>query len=251
MVIDGAHDYTHSLRDFELYSSIMRDGVVLFHDATNPLCEVTRTLDTLRERGFPVLTIDRDAGLAMVGVRSISAVEDKWSYLCQPSNRPELLAALVRPLLRAGDSVMDIYCGRSPVAALLEGTSLLGWDADPGAVKHLRMEYPQSRWECIEEISVPFSDLLPERVEVLLGLGVSLGYASWDPKRVRENVAYLLGRYYPRAVVFETAADYHDAEILDLLAANLERLCYTCRHEIIHTDMLSFPRRKVLVAQHP
>jgi len=178
-------------------------------------------------------------------------VEDKWSYLCRPSNRPDLLAALIRPLLEPGYAVLDIYCGASPLAAVLEGASFFGWDADPAIVNHLRGRYPQHRWESIDEMSVPFSDLLPERADILLGLGVSLGYAGWDPQRVRENVAYLLGRYYPRAAVFETAADYHDAEILPMLAANLERLLYQCRYEVIQTDMASFPRRKVLIARRP
>ena len=132
---------------------------------------------------------------------------------------------------------------------MLEVETFVGWDADPAIIAHLRASFPGRRWEAIDELNVPFSYLLPERVDILLGLGVSLGYAPWDPKRVRENVAYLLGRYYPRAVVFETAADYNDAEVLSPLAANLERLRYECRCEVIQTDMASFSRRKVLIAQ--
>src|SRR5258708_1466722 len=109
VVIDGAHDYETSLRDFETYSSLISTGVILFHDATNPLCCVARTLETLRDRRYPVLTIARDVGLGIVEVRAVPAVEEKWNYLRLPSNRAKLIEERARKILRPGDRVMDAY----------------------------------------------------------------------------------------------------------------------------------------------
>jgi len=248
VVIDGAHDYETSLRDFESYSSLISTGVVFFHDATNPLCSVARTLDTLRERGYPVLTIERDVGLAMVEVRAAPAVREKWNYLRLPSNRAKLIEEHARTILRPDDRVMDAYCGFSPLGLVLTGVSLFGWDSDPRSIEELRNSLPTHRWERIEERDLPFSAVLPEVVDVLLGLGVSLGYAEWDPKYVRQNMAYLIGRYHPRAVLLETAADYHEAEILLHLEGILRQHGYHCRSEIIQTDLASFSRRKLLLA---
>ena len=50
-----------------------------------------------------------------------------------------------------------------------------------------------------------------------------------------------------RACLFETAADYHDGDILDDLAPALSRLGYRCEEGVIHTNMASFSRRKILV----
>jgi len=88
---------------------------------------------------------------------------------------------------------------------------------------------------------------LPPEVDVVLGLGVSRPHALWDPQAVLESVRYLLGRYFPRACLFETAADYHDGDILDDLAPALSRLGYRCEEGVIHTNMASFSRRKILV----
>ena len=69
LVVDGAHTYEQSLRDFDSYAFLMTDGVVLFHDATNPNCAVSSTLRVLRSRGLDVATLDLDAGLAMVPIK--------------------------------------------------------------------------------------------------------------------------------------------------------------------------------------
>jgi hypothetical protein len=62
-------------------------------------------------------------------------------------------------------------------------------------------------------------------------------------------VQFLLGRYFPRACLFETAADYHDGDVLASLDATLRRLGYRCRRETVSTQMRSFSRRLVLVAE--
>ena len=101
----------------------------------------------------------------------------------------------------------------------------------------------------IEESWLPFSGLLPDEVDVVIGLGVSRGRAAWDPHHVAENVRYLLGRYFPRACLFETAADYYNAEILGDLEPILGRLGYACRTAVVATDMASFSRRQLLIAE--
>jgi hypothetical protein len=68
LIIDGAHTYEASLRDFDLYTTLMDEGLVTFHDATNPQCEVDQTLKCLKKRGYPILVIDRDARLALIKI---------------------------------------------------------------------------------------------------------------------------------------------------------------------------------------
>ena len=97
---------------------------------------------------------------------------------------------------------------------------------------------PHDRWKSIDEISVPFAGSLPENADVILGLEVSRRNAPWDPKYVLQNVRYLLGRYFQRAVLFEAAADYCHAIILDDL-----------KEALLNTDMASFPRRKLLLGE--
>jgi hypothetical protein len=248
VIIDGAHTYEHSLRDFDLYSSLMSEGVVLLHDATNSCCEVSRTLETLRARGLPVVTLHRGVGLAVVEVQAPPAVEETWVYLVQGSDRGQRLLPLVRKVLRPGDGILDAYCGYSPLGSLLTDVSLFGWDRDPRIIARLRAEVPGHRWEQIEEGYLPYAEL-PAEIQVLMGLGVSRGHAPWDPKYVVPNMQYLIGRYAPRACVFESAADYCGADILDDLQAVLDRHGYRYERHLVETNMASFSRRVVLLAE--
>ena len=251
VIIDGAHTHANSLQDFELYSSLMSEGFVLFHDATNPACEVSRTVHTLQGRRFQAVTIHRDAGLALVAIDSAPSVESRWSYLCRPSNRGRLILPYAESILRPGDRLLDIYCGYSPLGFLLKDVAILGWDRDGQVIGRLREELPQHRWEQVDELSLPFATFLPTEIDVILGLGLTRGHAHWDTQCVADNVRYLLGRYYPRACLFESAADYYDARILEDLRENLVRLGYSCREDVIQTDLGSFARRKLLVAERP
>ena len=249
VIIDGAHTFENSLQDFELYSSLVGDGFVLFHDSTNPSCAVSSTVRALAAEGYPLVTIDRDAGLTIVSVSGGGSVEAHWSYLSAPSNRAARILPYARSILRPGDRVLDVYCGCAPLASLLDDVEIFGCDRDPAIVRMLRAELPQHRWEVIEESWLPFAGKLPDAVDVIVGLGVSRGRAAWDPQFVAENTCYLLGRYLPRACLFETAADYYDAEILADLELILGRLGYECRVGVVETDMASFSRRKVLLAE--
>lgn len=246
IIVDGAHTYADSLRDFELYSGLVREGYVLFHDATSPDCEVARTLAELRSRGYALITLDIEVGLAVVEVRRPAAVRETWSYLCAESNRGELLLPFAQRLLRPGDRVLDIYCGFSPLTPLLSDVAIFGYDHDGAIVKELAARHPQHVWRQTADRQLQLAELPPE-VDVVLGLGVSRPHALWDPQAVLESVRYLLGRYFPRACLFETAADYHDGDILDDLAPALSRLGYRCEEGVIHTNMASFSRRKILV----
>src|SRR5262249_22978073 len=51
VIIDGAHTFEQSLEDFELYSSLMKEGFALFHDSIWSGCGVPRTIQELRARG--------------------------------------------------------------------------------------------------------------------------------------------------------------------------------------------------------
>jgi hypothetical protein len=186
IIVDGAHTYADSLRDFELYSGLVREGYVLFHDATSPDCEVARTLVELRSRGYALITLDIQVGLAVVEVRRPAAVRETWSYLCAESNRGELLLPFAQHLLRPGDRVLDIYCGFSPLTPLLSDVAIFGYDHDGAIVQELAARHPQHVWRQTAERQLQLAELPPE-VDVVLGLGVSRPHALWDPQAVLES----------------------------------------------------------------
>lgn len=249
VIIDGAHTHKNSLQDFELYSSLASEGVVVFHDAVSSDTGVPETIHELRTRGLPVVTLYRDVGLSMVELAPRFRVDERWNYLCRPSNRWDKIGEIAGNILRPGDRVLDGYCGWSPLAASLleKEIKLFGFDSDPEIVARLQEQYPRHTWKVIDEYRLPFADL-PDEIDVLAGLGVSCGYSQWDPKQVVNNVRYLLGRYFPRACLFETAAGYHDAAILQDLDVSLRKLGYVCRCEEFDTDLVSYSRRKLMLA---
>src|ERR1043165_5726067 len=102
---------------------------------------------------------------------------ESWGYLSSPSSRSRKIVEIVRPLLRDGDSVLDAYCGVTPVAPLLRCGPVFGFDGDPDCVNELRARYPEQTWRLIDERSLPFARTLPGKVDVLLGLGLARGYA--------------------------------------------------------------------------
>jgi hypothetical protein len=246
VVIDGAHTHEQSLRDFDQYSPLISDGVVLFHDATNPNCGVAQTLRVLRTRGLDVVTLDRDAGLSMVQITRPARVDDKWSYLTASSNRGERIMEYLRPLLRDGDLVFEAYCGFSPLNAHYNGTQVFGFDVDPAVIQRLREEYPGRTWIQIDEKHLAFADI-PDRADVLVGLGLSRGYCGWDPQLVERNMRFLVGHYRPRVCLFEAAAEYYNAEILQDLRQVLHRAGYACRDAKIDSTMTSFHVRQILI----
>jgi Methyltransferase domain len=249
VIVDGAHTFENSLQDFELYSSLMTEGFVVFHDSTNPVCDVSAAIAALSARGYPAVTFHRDVGLTIVEVRRDRSGGNYWEYLCAPSNRAAQILPHARAILRPGDSVFDVYCGCAPLAPLLEEVEIFGCDGDAQLIRELRARLPQHRWEHIDESWLPFAGSLPEEVDVLIGLGLSRGHASWDPRFVVENVRYLLGRYRPRACLFECATDYFDAEILSDLEPVIARLEYTIHGREIETDLESFARRTIMLAE--
>jgi hypothetical protein len=182
----------------------------------------------------------------VVEVRRPAAVRETWSYLCADSNRGELLVPFARRVLRPGDRVLDMYCGFSPLTPLLTGVAVFGYDSDGAIVQELGACHPQHVWRQVADRQLQVAELPPE-IDIILGLGVSRPHAPWDPQAALESVRYLLGRYFPRACLFETAADYYEGDILDDLAPVLSRLGYRCEADLIHTNMTSFPRRKILV----
>ena len=77
LFIDGDHSYEGVKRDWELFAPHVKPfGIVVFHDTGWELPHyrtearadmgVPRFVDELRERGYPVVTIDRDYGLSVV-----------------------------------------------------------------------------------------------------------------------------------------------------------------------------------------
>jgi hypothetical protein len=250
VVIDGAHTYENSLQDFDLYTSLMTEGYAVFHDAVSSWCDVPKTIHTIRTRGYHLITMHREVGLAIVEIWNPPNVKNTWGYLCKPSNRGKLLLKEAGSRIRPGDRVLDVYCGYSPLGFELKDQKVFGCDRDPAIIKDLKVALPQHQWAQIEEHYLPFA-ALPEEIDVVVGLGVSRGHAWWDPQRVVENVRYLLGRYFPRTCIFETAAGYYGADILYDLQFILMKLGYVCEHVIISTDMDNFSRRAVLIADRP
>ncbi|MEO5817895.1 MAG: class I SAM-dependent methyltransferase [Gemmatimonadaceae bacterium] len=246
LVIDGAHTFEQSLRDFDSYTPLMSDGMVLFHDATNPNCGVSWTLQVLRSRGLDAATLNRDVGLSVVPIKRPPRVDDKWSYLTAASDRGRLIMEHLGPLVRPGDKVFEAYCGFSPLNAEYREVDVFGFDVDPAIIERLRTEYPASTWAQIEEQRLAYADL-PEHTDVLIGLGLSYGYCSWDAQLVEQNIRFLVRHYRPRACLFETAADYHNGEILDAMMRILNAVGYTCREAIIETSMHSYHRRRLVI----
>jgi hypothetical protein len=247
VIIDGAHTHEQSLRDFDLYSSLLSQGYVAFHDSTNADTEVPRTIRDLRDRGLPAITLHCDVGLTIVEIAPRRSVEESWSYLCNPSDRITKIGEVAAKLVRPGDRILDSYCGWSPLAAGLSDVRIFGFDSDPMIIRRLREQYAAHTWKVIDEYRLPFADL-PDEIDVLAGLGVTYGYAWWDPQQVLNNTRYLVGRYHPRACLFEAATDYHDALILKDIKALLVQWGYSCHYEWFEADLASFSRRKVLVA---
>jgi predicted O-methyltransferase YrrM len=78
LFIDGDHSYDGVKRDWELFSGYLSPfGVAIFHDTIWDLhpdpavprlanMGVPRFVDELREKGYPVLTIDKDYGVSLV-----------------------------------------------------------------------------------------------------------------------------------------------------------------------------------------
>lgn len=78
LLIDGDHSYEGVKRDWELFSPFVRStGVVVFHDTAWELCGqkseyyradmgVPRFVESLREAGYPVVTLYRDCGVSLV-----------------------------------------------------------------------------------------------------------------------------------------------------------------------------------------
>ena len=74
--IDGDHSYEGVKRDWELFLPHIKPfGLAVFHDTIWDLAPsehsrtdmgVPRFVDELREKGYPVLTIDRDCGVSVV-----------------------------------------------------------------------------------------------------------------------------------------------------------------------------------------
>jgi hypothetical protein len=250
VIVDGDHTHAQSLEDFELYSSLMDSGYVLFHDSISPDCGVACTVERLKQRGWDMITLHREVGLTILEIPPAFAVQKKWGYLCANSNRGLRLLNCVRELVRPGDQVLDAYCGSAPLAGLLEEVQIFGFDSDPQIIRQLRERQPAHRWERIDERQLMFASL-PDHIDVLLGIGVSADHARWDPRHVLENTQYLLGRYLPRACFFETAAAYHDADILVPLEATLRKLGYLCEQRSFETDLASFGLRRVLLARLP
>lgn len=248
VIIDGDHTAEQSMEDFQLYSSLVEDGFVLFHDSTSEECGVRVTTKKLRALGYSMITVHREVGLTVLEIPPGESIQHRWDYLCVPSNRAELLLPYARKLLVPGDRVLDAYCGSAPLASWLDDTPIFGFDSDLPMINLLRERYPQHVWERIDEIRLPFSQL-PEKIDLLLALGISHGYAPWDPRHVLDNMRYLLGRYLPRACLLESPAGYHNAEILDQLRLTLINLGYRCEQEQIETDLTSFETRRVLLAQ--
>lgn len=248
VIIDGAHSFENSLMDFEMYSQLIESGFALFHDSINANCEVHRTIRELRTRGYQAVTLHESAGLTLVEVTHPPKVEDKWSHLMQPSNRGAQLRPLLNSIVQAGDQVFDAYCGFSPLPPLLDGVRIFGFDRDPDIIGKLRATYPDHQWQPITEEHLIHADL-PDSVQVLTALGLNYGYAPWDAQLVVPNLRFLVRYYRPRACLFEAAADYYDAEVLDALREVLEKEGYQTEMQLIETDLVEFGRRKILVGK--
>ena len=250
VVIDGDHSAEQSYEDFRKYSTLVQEGYVLFHDSINPACGVAETIERVRQEGYQMITMHQEAGLTLVEIKEKHQfpVDDKWAYLVRNSNRGQLLFDILGPKLLKKDVLMDTYCGSAPLAPFLNDYELFGWDRDLEQIRRLKEEFPHQKWYAFEETQLPYVKL-PEKVSVLLGVGISLHGSDWDMSHSINNQRYLVARYLPRVCMFETAEDYQASELLGELYAFLEKLGYHCSWHLIETDMDSFAKRRVVLAE--
>jgi hypothetical protein len=73
LVIDGVRSREDCLREFELYTSLMADGVVLIHHSGAGDDGVAGALAELRARGFDVAALDHGRGVSLVPVAASRA----------------------------------------------------------------------------------------------------------------------------------------------------------------------------------
>lgn len=249
VVIDGAHSFENSMRDFENYSTLIDEGFVLFHDSINPHCGVKETIQILRNRGYKTITFNQEVGLTLVEINNniSNTVERRWDHLVKPSNRSELLYQILVPYLEINDTIMDSYCGSAPMAHILRDYNLWGWDRDFNEIHKLREQFPNQQWSAIEEQQLPYADL-PKNIDVLLGLGITGHHVEWDMAHSETNFRYLVARYLPRLCFFEATVEDAKSEILDSIFEFLDPIGYRCEWHTVQTDLEKYHKRRVLLA---
>lgn len=248
VIIDGDHTASGSMSDFRQYGSLIREGMVCFHDATNPHCGVQHTLRQLKKEGYDMTILPQDAGLAMVTVKRKWKFEEKWNYLAENQERGAQLYQKLASVFKKGDVVMDMYCGSAPLAEFLNEQSVFGWDIDADQILNLKSRLPDQRWEIIPEQLFPYADL-PAQVDVLMGLGILGHQAEWDPLLAAKNITLAIKMFKPRAIILEAAANYTPLNILDELIPVLQSQGYNW-HNLSYTAKIDhFTDRRLIIGR--
>lgn len=248
VIIDGDHTTDAALRDFRNYSSLIRNGFVCMHDATNPDCGVREALAHIRQAGHPVTILDKEAGLALIEIRQKWKFEDKWNYLAENTRRGEAIYNYISELLHPSDSIIDMYCGSAPLAPYLQQMQVFGWDIDQDQIDNLRTRFPHQRWEAMPETAF-FTTDLPDHLTVLLALGLSSYTAEWDPQWPAKNIEWTVRAYNPRLVVLEASTHFQDSHTLRHLQAFLQARNYSLYLQPYDPQLADFSQRILIIAQ--
>jgi len=158
-----------------------------------------------------------------------------WDYLKpENSDRPAILESLVGPYVAGKETVFDMLCGFSPLSSFLaaKGCQVIGFDKSTEAIEYCRDSYPHGRYEVADDDRVQ----IPERVDILLHLGIAPGTDPWGLESRSESTTSIRAilKTLPRILVLETAIEFSGAyttlkSFVDSLKA------YRLQHETAYT----------------
>lgn len=83
VIIDGLDNPVQAIPDFDLFTSLLTEGFVLLYGSNFPPSGWSQTLQTLRNQGYPIITLPQGAGLSIIQVGKRSDSFPVWDYLSQ------------------------------------------------------------------------------------------------------------------------------------------------------------------------
>jgi predicted O-methyltransferase YrrM len=157
-----------------------------------------------------------------------------WDYLKpENSDRPAILKSLIEPFIGGKETVVDMLCGFSPLSRFLleKDCRVMGFDKSPEAIDYCIRAYPLGTYSVADDATVG----IPERVDVLLHIGIAPGTDPWglESRTEVETSIRTIRETLPRLVVLESALDYADGYYaLKSLVENLR--AYRLQKEIVY-----------------